>query len=329
MEKTAVLLVNLGTPDAPNPKSVRRYLAEFLSDSRVIDLPRWKWLPILHGIILRVRPKKSAKLYQSVWTDQGSPLLLNGQKQQAALQERLSGTGVKVVLAMSYGLPNLSEELEKLHQWGMHHLMVLPLYPQYSSTTVGPIWDGLQRSLAGWRDLPELLFLRDYPDHPSYIAAMVARVHHYIAMHGKPDRLILSYHGIPIRYAQTGDDYPQRCRITTELMRQNLPELAILETFQSKFGNEEWLTPPTIDTVRSLAHQGAHHVAVIAPGFSADCLETLQELAQENAKAFYEAGGQQFDYIPAVNDSEPFIDCLEDLVRQNLRLPSAIKNSRR
>ncbi|SFG48594.1 ferrochelatase [Sporolactobacillus nakayamae] len=320
MEKTAVLLVNLGTPGAPDPKSVRRYLAEFLSDRRVIDLPRWKWLPILHGIILRVRPKKSAKLYQSVWTDKGSPLLLNGQKQQAALQDRLSETGVHVVLAMSYGRPNLNEELEKLHDWGVRRLMVLPLYPQYSSTTVGSIWDGLQRSLAGWRDLPELLFIRDYPDHPSYIAAMVARVLNYVATHGMPDRLILSYHGIPIRYAQTGDDYPQRCRITTKLMKQKLPKLAILETFQSKFGNEEWLTPATIDTVRNLARQGVNHVAVIAPGFSADCLETLQELAKENAKAFNEAGGQQFGYIPAVNDSERFIDCLEDLVRSRLRL---------
>jgi ferrochelatase len=319
MEKTAILLVNLGTPDAPDPKSVRRYLAEFLSDPRVIDLPRWKWLPILHGIILRVRPKKSAKLYQSVWTDKGSPLLLNSRKQQAALQDRLSETGIKVVLAMSYGRPNLSEELEKLHDWGVRRLVVLPLYPQYSSTTVGPIWDNLQRSLARWRDLPELIFIRDYPDHPNYIASMVARVHHYVDTHGKPDRILLSYHGIPIRYAQTGDDYPQRCRITTELMKQKLPKLDILETFQSKFGNEEWLTPATIDTVRNLADQGVKHVAVIAPGFSADCLETLQELAQENAQAFFEAGGQKFDYIPAVNDHPFFIDCLEDLVRNRLK----------
>lgn len=318
MEKTAVLLVNLGTPDAPDEKSVRRYLAEFLSDPRVIDLPRWKWLPILHGIILRVRPKKSAKLYQSVWTDAGSPLLLNGRWQQTALQERLTDTGVKVVLAMSYGKPYLDAELQKLHQWGVRRLVVVPLYPQYSSTTVGSIWDGLQCSLADWRDLPELTFIRDYPDQPSYIETLADRIHNYVAEHGAPDRLLLSYHGIPIRYAQNGDDYPQRCRITTELIKQQFPELSILETFQSKFGNEEWLKPATIDTVRALAAQGSKQIAVIAPGFSADCLETLQELAQENARAFYEAGGQQFSYIPAVNDHPFFIDCLEDLVRQRL-----------
>ncbi|MCQ2009622.1 ferrochelatase [Sporolactobacillus sp. STSJ-5] len=318
MEKTAVLLVNLGTPDAPDEKSVRRYLAEFLSDPRVIDLPRWKWLPILHGIILRVRPKKSAMLYQSVWTDAGSPLLLNGRRQQAALQERLTDTGVKVVLAMSYGKPNLDAELQKLHQWGVRRLVVVPLYPQYSSTTVGSIWYGLQRSLADWRDLPELTFIRDYPDQPSYIATLADRIRSSIAEHGMPDRLLLSYHGIPIRYAQNGDDYPQRCQITTELIKQQFPELSILETFQSKFGNEEWLKPATIDTVRALAAQGAKQIAVIAPGFSADCLETLQELAQENARAFYEAGGQQFSYIPAANDHPFFIDCLEDLVRRRL-----------
>ncbi|MCO7127082.1 ferrochelatase [Sporolactobacillus shoreicorticis] len=326
MDKTAVLLVNLGTPDAPDPKSVRRYLAEFLSDPRVIDLPRWKWLPILHGIILRVRPKKSAKLYQSVWTDEGSPLLLNGRRQQAALQERLADTGVKAVLAMSYGTPHLSGELEKLHQWGVRHLVVVPLYPQYSSTTVGSVWDGLQQSLAGWRDLPELAFIRDYPDHQSYIAALADRIRNTVSDHGMPGRLLLSYHGIPIRYARNEDDYPQRCRITTEIIRQQFPELSILETFQSKFGNEEWLKPATIDTVRALAGQGVKHIAVIAPGFSADCLETLQELAQENAHAFYEAGGQQFDYIPAVNDHPFFIDCLEDLVRQRLKMPAKIKN---
>ncbi|QAA21511.1 ferrochelatase [Sporolactobacillus terrae] len=327
MEKTAVLLVNLGTPEAADTQSVRRYLAQFLSDPRVIDLPHWKWLPILHGIILRVRPRRSAKLYKLIWTEEGSPLILHARRQQAALQERLSETGIDVVLAMSYGRPGLGDILDQLHRQKVRRLLVLPLYPQYSSTTVGSVWDGVQRSLTGWRDVPELLFIRDYPVHPDYIAALVARVRHYVANHGKPDRLLLSYHGIPVRYAEAGDDYPERCRLTTEQLKRRLPDLAITQAFQSKFGREEWLTPATIDTVRQLGRQGVRHVAVIAPGFSADCLETLQELKQENARAFYEAGGQQFDYIPAVNDHPFFIDCLEDLVRQRLRMPVKIKSN--
>ncbi|GEB78048.1 hypothetical protein SIN01_23930 [Sporolactobacillus inulinus] len=227
MEKTAVLLVNLGTPEAADTQSVRRYLAQFLSDRRVIDLPRWKWLPILHGIILRVRPKRSAKLYKSIWTEEGSPLILHARRQQVALQERLSETAIDVVLAMSYGRPGLGDALDQLHRQKVRRLLVLPLYPQYSSTTVGSIWDGVQRSLTGWRDVPELLFIRDYPVHPDYIAALVARVQHYVAKHGEPDRLLLSYHGIPLRYAEAGDDYPERCRLTTEQLKRRLPDLAI------------------------------------------------------------------------------------------------------
>ncbi|MCL1631701.1 ferrochelatase [Sporolactobacillus sp. CPB3-1] len=322
MEKTAVLLVNLGTPDAPDTQSVRRYLAEFLSDPRVIDLPCWKWLPILHGIILRVRPRRSAKLYRSIWTDSGSPLLVYGVRQQQALQARFAGTGIKVVLSMCYGKPNLACELDRLHQWGIRRLLVLPLYPQYSSTTVGSVWDGTQQALAHWRDMPELIFIRDYPEHPQYIAALIQRIRDYLSENGIPDRLILSYHGIPVRYAESGDDYPQRCRLTTHAIEQHFPDLTILETFQSKFGREKWLAPATIDTVRALAQNGVPHIAVLAPGFSADCLETLQELKQENARAFYEAGGQRFGYIPAVNDDARFISCLEDLARRRLGLTS-------
>lgn len=321
MEKTCVLLVNLGTPDAPNVKAVRRYLAEFLSDRRVIDLPRWQWLPILHGIILRVRPKKSAALYQSIWTEQGSPLLLHSLTQKRALQERFDKDAVRVELAMSYGAPSIASVLNRLHQWGLRRLVVLPLYPQYSSTTIAPIWDSLTRSLVKWRDLPSLSFIRDYADQPLYIAALAARIRQSFAADGLPEKLLLSYHGIPLRYAESGDDYPLNCKRTTAALQQLFPDIAILQSYQSKFGNEEWLTPATSDMIPKLAREGVRHLAVAAPAFTADCLETLHELQQENKQFFLSAGGQQFTYIPAVNEDKLFIDCLEDLARMHLNLP--------
>lgn len=325
MEKTAALLVNLGTPDEPTTAAVRRYLAEFLADPRVIDLPRWKWLPILHGIILRVRPKKSAALYQTIWTPEGSPLLVNCQAQQAALQERLAADNIRVAFAMSYGSPSVRSELERLHQWGVRRIIILPLYPQYSSTTVASIWDSVTRVLADWRDIPELTFIRDYSDHPLYIKALLGRIKDHLKHSSNPEQLLLSYHGIPLRYAQTGDDYPENCRKTTEALQKALPDIEITQSFQSKFGNEEWLAPATIDTVRSLARQGVRHLAVAAPAFTSDCLETLHELAIENAEAFHQAGGEVFSYIPAVNAHSHFIDCLEELVRERLDLKKSVQ----
>lgn len=318
MEKTAVLLVNLGTPEAPEPGAVRRYLRDFLSDRRVIDLPRWQWLPILHGIILRVRPKKSAALYQSIWTEFGSPLMINSRRQQTALQERLVDDGIRVALAMNYGKPSIASEMDKLHDWGVRRLIVLPLFPQYSSTTTASVWDGVQRAMSGWRDLPGLTFLRDYPDHPKFIEALVQPVKTAIAENGKPDALIFSYHGIPQRYADAGDDYPSRCRKTTDALKSQLPGINVMESFQSKFGNEKWLEPATDETLRKLADNGENHVLIIAPGFTADCVETLHELQIEYADVFHEAGGTKYHYLPAVNDSQLFIDCLEEIVRREL-----------
>lgn len=323
MEKTAILLVNLGTPDAPTPKQVRPYLKEFLGDRRVIDLPRAQWLPILHGIILRVRPMKSARLYQSVWTDEGSPLLVHSQKQHTALQARFQEPEIQTALAMNYGNPSVPDELEKLHQWGVRKLIVLPLFPQYSSTTTASVWDNVTKTISKWRDIPELIFIREFADHPIFIQLLANRIHACIVKNGKPDCIVLSYHGIPARYAETGDDYPEQCRKTTEALQKQFPDLSFTECFQSKFGKEPWLEPSTSDTLRSLAEQGKKHVIILAPAFTADCLETLEELEVENRDIFIEAGGENYHYIPAANGDPLFIDALEDIVRKHLHPKSS------
>jgi len=318
MEKTAVLLVNLGTPDGPDVASVRTYLKEFLSDRRVIDLPKWKWLPILHSIVLQVRPKKSAKLYQSIWTNEGSPLMTYCEKQKRALQERFLHKGIRVSLAMTYGNPSVAAELDKLHKWGVKRLVVLPLFPQYSSTTTASIWDKVQRTISQWRDIPEIIFIRDYPDHPKLIQCLSRRVEHCMIKYGKPDALVLSYHGIPKRYADTGDDYPLRCQMTTEALRSAIPYIDIYESYQSKFGKEEWLEPSTDETLKSLAKNNKKHIQIMAPAFTADCLETLEELGEENKEIFLQNGGEQYHYLMAVNDDPLFIDCLEEIILAKL-----------
>ncbi|WP_042348320.1 ferrochelatase [Bacillus massiliigorillae] len=314
MEKTAILLVNLGTPDEPTPASVRTYLNEFLSDRRVIDLPRIQWLPVLHGIILRVRPKKSAELYKSIWAEQGSPLLLNSQKQHAALQQRFRFEHMKVALAMNYGNPSVSKELDKLHKWGVRKLIVLPLFPQYSSSTTASVWDNVVITISKWRDVPELVFIRDFPDHPLFIDLLTNRIKECITKNGDPDCVVLSYHGIPVRYADTGDDYPKRCQKTTAAIQKQFPNVSIIECYQSKFGKEPWIEPSTSETLQALAQQGKKHVIILAPSFTADCLETLEELEEENKNIFMEAGGESYHYLPAANDDPLFIDALEDII---------------
>lgn len=319
MEKTAILLVNLGTPDAPYPDQVRTYLREFLSDTRIIDLPRWKWLPILNGIILPRRSKKSAALYQSIWTEEGSPLLVISKKQKEALAKRFPEEEIKIALAMTYGNPSIKDELKELHEWGVRHLIVLPMYPQYSSTTVAPIWDRVQREISTWIDIPKLTFIRDYPDLPEFIEVNVDRIQQCIDKNGEPNAIVVSYHGIPLHYAKSGDDYEERCERTTEAIKKAFPHLTFLQSFQSKFGNDPWLTPNTSDVIRELAKSGKKHIQVLAPGFTADCLETLEEIEVENAEYFKEAGGEKYFYLPAVNDDERFIDGIEDLVRKEIK----------
>lgn len=311
--KTGILLANLGTPDAPTPGAVKRYLRQFLSDKRVVDTSRLLWWPLLRGVILPIRSPRVAKLYQSVWMEEGSPLMVYSRRQQQALAARLPDTAV--ALGMSYGSPSLASAVDDLLAQGVEHIVVLPLYPQYSCSTVAAVWDELARILAKKRAIPGISFIRDYAEHPDYIHALAASVRASFAVHGEPDLLLLSYHGIPQRYANQGDDYPQRCRDTTrELVSAlGLPPERVMMTFQSRFGREPWLTPYTDETLKMLGEKGTKHIQVLCPGFAADCLETLEEIAVQNREIFLEAGGKQYEYIPALNADAAHIEMMVNL----------------
>ena len=313
-KKPGILLVNLGTPDAPTPNAVKRYLKQFLSDKRVVDVTPVIWWPLLRGVILPLRSPRVAKLYQSVWMDEGSPLLVYSRRQQQALAERLPD--IPVVLGMSYGQPSLSSAVNELLAQDVEHLIVLPLYPQYSCSTVAAVWDELARILATKRAIPSVSFIRDYATDPHYIQALAASVRASFERHGEPDLLLLSYHGIPVRYADEGDDYPQRCRATTRELVSALgitPE-KVMMTYQSRFGREPWLTPYTDETLKMLGEKGVKHVQVMCPGFAADCLETLEEIAVQNRAFFLAAGGERYEYIPALNDDDAHITMMEHLI---------------
>ncbi|MCX8313696.1 ferrochelatase [Klebsiella pneumoniae] len=311
--KTGILLANLGTPDAPTPGAVKRYLRQFLSDKRVVDTSRLLWWPLLRGVILPIRSPRVAKLYQSVWMEEGSPLMVYSRRQQQALAARLPDT--PVALGMSYGSPSLASAVDDLLAQGVEHIVVLPLYPQYSCSTVAAVWDELARILAKKRAIPGISFIRDYAEHPDYIHALAASVRASFAVHGEPDLLLLSYHGIPQRYANQGDDYPQRCRDTTrELVSAlGLPPERVMMTFQSRFGREPWLTPYNDETLKMLGEKGTKHIQVLCPGFAADCLETLEEIAVQNREIFLEAGGKQYEYIPALNADAAHIEMMVNL----------------
>ena len=311
--KTGILLANLGTPDAPTPGAVKRYLRQFLSDKRVVDTSRLLWWPLLRGVILPIRSARVAKLYQSVWMEEGSPLMVYSRRQQQALAAKLPDT--PVALGMSYGSPSLASAVDDLLAQGVEHIVVLPLYPQYSCSTVAAVWDELARILAKKRAIPGISFIRDYAEHPDYIHALAASVRASFAVHGEPDLLLLSYHGIPQRYANQGDDYPQRCRDTTrELVSAlGLPPERVMMTFQSRFGREPWLTPYTDETLKMLGEKGTKHIQVLCPGFAADCLETLEEIAVQNREIFLEAGGKQYEYIPALNADAAHIEMMVNL----------------
>ena len=311
--KTGILLANLGTPDAPTPDAVKRYLRQFLSDKRVVDTPRLLWWPLLRGVILPLRAPRVAKLYQSVWMEEGSPLMVYSRRQQQALAARLPDT--PVALGMSYGSPALESAVDELLAQDVDHIVVLPLYPQYSCSTVAAVWDELARILAKKRAIPGISFIRDYADDASYIDALAASVRASFAVHGEPDVLLLSYHGIPQRFAHEGDDYPQRCRDTTrELVSAlGLAPDRVMMTFQSRFGREPWLTPYTDETLKMLGEKGVKHIQVICPGFAADCLETLEEIAVQNREVFLEAGGQKYEYIPALNADSAHIEMMVNL----------------
>lgn len=321
---TAVVLVNLGTPDAPTAPALRRYLAEFLADPRVVEMPRWLWRLILHGVILRVRPARSARAYRTVWTEDGSPLLTLSRELARAvegeLRANLGAAAPEVALAMSYGAPNLREVLEDLRRRGLRRLLLLPLYPQYSATTSAAVFDAATRLLQRWRWLPDLRFVADYYRAPGYVDALAASVRAHWQAHGRGERLLLSFHGIPRRYLEAGDPYYCQCQVTARELRAALAldEMELQVAFQSRVGREPWLSPYTDQTLQAWARAGLRRVDVLCPGFAVDCLETLEEIAGQNAEAFVHAGGERLAYIPALNADGAHARLLADLVQRHL-----------
>jgi len=320
---TAVLLCNLGTPDAPTAPALRRYLAQFLGDPRVVEIPRALWRPILHGIILRTRPARSAAKYASIWTAEGSPLAVWTARQAVMLRGWLGEAGqqVAVLPAMRYGQPAIAAQLQALQADGVRRVLVLPLYPQYSATTTASVVDDVAAWVRRSRHFPELRFVNDYHDHPDYIAALAQSVRAHWKREGGPaDQLVMSFHGIPERNVRLGDPYAEQCRTTARLLAQalGLDEDRYQLTFQSRFGKARWLEPYTEPTLVALARAGTRRVDVMCPGFTGDCLETLEEINQEAREAFLHAGGQEFRYIPCLNDSPAWITALSRIAQQHL-----------
>ncbi len=314
-----ILLVNLGTPDSPSRGDVKRYLREFLMDPRVVEMPRLLWWPILNGVILNLRPARSAAAYGKIWSEEGSPLLVHTLAQAEALQRKLGET-VRVVPAMRYGNPSIAAGLEKLREAGCERILVFPLYPQYSSTTTASVFDAVTAELRRWRWIPELRLVNQYFEDPGYITALADSVRNFQQEHGKPEKLLFSFHGIPQRYADKGDPYPLQCRRTGELLAQAL-ELQAGEwqlTYQSRMGREPWLQPYTSTTLESLAREGVKKVQVLCPGFAADCLETLEEVAMENRDLFLQHGGQSYEYIPCLNERPGHIESLAAIANRYL-----------
>jgi len=319
---TGILLINLGTPDAPTPAALRRYLREFLADPRVTEMPRWLWWFILHGIILRIRPRRSALKYQKIWTEAGSPLLTISQAQSQALQKVVDAHFVgpmRVALGMRYGNPSIAAALEQLRQANARRILILPLYPQYSAAATGSSFDAVTDVLKRWRWLPDVRFISHYHDQPAYIRALAEQIKNYWSKQGTPDKLLFSFHGIPKRFFLAGDPYHCECHKTARLVaaQLDLKEEKWQVVFQSRFGREEWLKPYTDHTLTALGKAGLKRVDIICPGFAADCLETLEEINQENRQIFLQAGGQAFHYIPALNDNVEHIQALLDLVIQH------------
>lgn len=316
-KKYGVLLANLGTPEAPTAPAVKRFLGEFLHDRRVVDMSRWLWCPILHGIILPIRSPKVAKLYQSIWMDEGSPLMVYSKRQQAGLAQLLNQP---VELGMTYGEPSLQQGIERLQQQGVESIIVLPLYPQYSGTTTAAVFDGLAKAMKRVALVPELHFVRDYHNHPLYIQALAEKVRHSWQQNGQGDLLVCSYHGIPQRYAENGDVYPQHCAETTRLLAAELglSDAQVMMTYQSQFGKEEWLQPYTDKTMAALPAKGIKKLDILCPAFSVDCLETLEEISEQNQEIFLHAGGEAFHYIECLNDSASHIQMMAALVEEML-----------
>ena len=321
--RIGVLLSNLGTPDKPKRKELRVYLKEFLSDPRVIETPKLIWQIILNGIILNTRPQKSAKNYLKVWTDQGSPLLVILNKQKQLTQELLGKENLEIefTIGMRYGNPSIKKGLEELREKNCNKIIVLPMYPHYCAATTGSTFDEVTNTMQKWRWVPSLRFISTYHDHPDYIKALANSIKKHWDKHGKPDKILFSYHGIPKKYFTKGDPYHCLCSKTTRLVREQmgLSEEFAITTFQSRFGPEEWLQPYTDKTVEQLAKNKLEHLQIIAPGFSSDCLETIEELDGENREIFKEHGGEKFSYVPCLNDQDDHISLIGALIKNELQ----------
>ncbi len=317
-----ILLVNLGTPEAPTAKSIRQFLREFLSDPRVIDFPKLLWWFILNLFILPFRPRRIVPLYKSIWTEQGSPLRFITQQQADLLANELAATfkqKIPVAVGMTYGTPSLRQGLLELKQAEVNKVIILPLFPQYSATTTASVYDKIAAALKKCPCLPEIRMIRDYHAHPAYIQAVSQSIQQYWQAQGKADKLVFSFHGIPLRYADKGDPYPKQCQQTARLVAEKLglQEDEWITTYQSRLGPAQWLTPYTLETLQQLPKKGTESIQVLSPGFAADCLETLEELDKENRHAFLQAGGKQFAYIPALNANVEHIAMMKELIIAN------------
>ncbi|WP_386685792.1 ferrochelatase [Lonepinella sp. MS14437] len=318
-KKIGVILANLGTPNAATPEAIRPYLRQFLSDPRVVNLPKWRWLPLLNFIILPIRAKRIAKTYQSIWTEQGSPLLAISKQQQQALQHHFERQNQNVIveLGMTYGEPSIESAVQKLINLHTNKIIVLPLYPQYSSTTTAPVFDAFAKALKNHRHIVPFEFIHSYHLDENYIMALVNTIQ---AKMQQDEFLLFSYHGIPLRYEKMGDYYREHCRQTTLAV---IDKLGLVETqwgmtFQSRFGKEEWLQPYTDQFMRTAAKNGIEKLAVICPGFSTDCLETLEEINEENRAYFLQNGGKSYQYIPALNAEPLHIEMMARLIEERI-----------
>jgi ferrochelatase len=319
-----VLLVNLGTPDAPTASALRRYLREFLWDPRIVDVPRPLWWLILNLFVLTFRPRKSARLYARIWGSAGSPLLTNSRALADGVRNLISqrtGHEMPLTLGMRYGNPSLGEALTELRQRGSRRILLMPLYPQYSATTTASTWDGLATVLRRQPDHPALRTVRSYPEDPTYLDALASSVQAFWREHGRGDHLVLSFHGLPQRYVDAGDPYPDECRATTAglVQRLGLDASDWTLSYQSRFGPGAWLMPSTEDRLAELGGQGIERVDAICPGFAADCLETLEEIAISGAETFEAAGGGALRYIPALNASPDHVATITNLILRELR----------
>ena len=321
--RTAVLLCNLGTPEAPTPAAVRNYLAEFLSDRRVVEIPRLLWMAILHGVILRLRPAQSAAKYAKVWLPEGSPLRIWTEKQAKLLQGWLGQRNhyIKVRYAMRYGSASIASQLSALKAEGVTRILILPAYPQYCAATTASVFDAVYMWAQKTRTLPEMRFVNHYHDHPDYIAALAASVQRYWKKNGRPNRLVMSFHGVPQRTLTLGDPYFCECQKTARLLARQLGlgEDQFSVTFQSRLGRAQWLQPYTEPSLIALARAGVERVDVMCPGFTSDCLETLEEINMEGRAAFLNAGGKEFHYIACLNDDPEWITALCNLTQTHLQ----------